>query len=177
MKKKIVIVAFLAITLLSNVAIANYSEEYKTLYPKNVIVRTSQTKSGKTSTHVQYKIFKAPKLGGLSLTIHDIDGVKTCAMAFSYLGDSWRFYDKFSWGDGNTVHEEKLFFGPLRQATGGRVIESITAIVNPVELKNAIVVHAHSQRNGDELIMNETNKRWEEWKTALDIADKLISDK
>lgn len=177
MKKKIAIAAVLAALLISNVATAKYSDEYKAQHPKNVIVKTSQTKAGKMSTHIQYQVLKAPKLGGLSLTVHDIDGIKTCMMAFSYAGDRWRFYDKLSWGDGTQAHEEKLFLPPSRSSRGGRVVEYIMALANPTEMKTAVVVHAHSARNGDELIMNEANKRWPEWKAALDAAEKLMNDR
>ncbi|MBQ9698244.1 MAG: hypothetical protein IJV46_06875 [Acidaminococcaceae bacterium] len=177
MKKVIAIAAILSTMLLANTAAAKYSDEYKAQYPKNVAVKTSQTKSGKMSTHIQYQVFKSPKLGGLSLTIHDIDGIKTCMMAFSYSGDRWHFYDKFSWGDGKEAHEEQLFLPPTRLARGGRVTEMIMTLANPAELKTAIVIHAHSERNGDELIMNETNKRWPEWKAALDAAEKLMNEK
>lgn len=177
MKKTILIAATLAALLISNVAAAKYSDEYKAQHPKNVVVKTSQTKAGKMSTHIQYQVLKSPKLGGLSLTVHDIDGIKTCMLAFSYSGDRWHFYDKFSWGDGKEAHEEKPFLPPSRLARGGRVTEYIMTLVNPTEMKTAVVVHAHSERNGDDLIMNETNKRWPEWKAALEDAEKLMGEK
>lgn len=177
MKKIILIATTLAALLISNVAAAKFSDEYKAQHPKNVIVKTGQTKAGKMSTHIQYQVLKSPKLGGLSLTVHDIDGVKTCMLAFSYSGDRWHFYDKFSWGDGKEAHEEKLFLPPTRLVRGGRVTEYIMTLVNPAEMKTAVVVHAHSERNGDELIMNEANKRWPEWKAALDAAEKLINER
>ena len=176
MKKKIAFIALLALLLCSTAA-AKYSDEYKAQYPKNVTVKTSQTKAGKISKHIQYQVFKSPKLGGLSLTVHDIDGITTCMMSFSYSGDRWHFYDKFSWGDGKASHDESLFLPPTRLARGGRVTELIMALVNPAELKTAVVVHAHSERNGDELIMNEANKRWPEWQAAVNAADRLIKER
>jgi len=176
MKKSILATVLISSLLLSGTALAKFSDEYKAQHPKDVIVKTTQTKSGKMSTFTQYKIFKAPKLGGLGLTVNDMDGIKLLAISYSYSGKFWRFYDGFSWGDGKEAHDVKLFIKPNRSVGGGRVVELITALVNPTEMKTAVVVHAHSDKGGNEIIMNAAHPRWKEWKEALDVAEKLLSE-
>ncbi len=175
MKKLFTAVLIMAMAV-SSVAFAGYSEEYKAKYPKNVNTKTIQLKSGKMSTSTNYDVYKS-KNGGLSLGISDLDGIKVAFLTFGYGGDPWRFYDGLSWGDGQTAHEIKLGMRPTRQAFRGGVSEVIVAGVNPLDLQKAIVIHAHSGRNGDEIVMNAQHKRWEEWKAAVDAAVKIMQDK
>ena len=175
MKKLFAAVLIMAMAV-SSVAFAGYSDEYKAKYPKNVKTKTSQLKSGKMSTTTDYEVFKS-KMGGLTLKVSDLNGIKVAFLSFGYSGDYWRFYDGMSWGDGQESHEIKLGMRPTRQAFRGGVAEVIIAGVNPLDLQKAIVIHAHSERNGDEIVMNAQHKRWEEWKAAVDSAVKIMQDK
>ena len=175
MKKLFTAILLITAVLLANVASAGYCDEYKAKHPKNVKTTTSQLRSGKMYTTTDYFLFKS-KRGGLSLTINDIDGIKICTVGYSYAGNSWHFYDGFSWGDGETAHDEKAVI-KNRDAFRGGVAEVIMAHFRPSDLKNAIVIHAHSERYGDEVIMNKDNKRWAEWQEAVDAAVKIMNDK
>ena len=176
MKKKIAIVTALIVLLVSNVALAKFSDEYKAKYPKNVKTSTRQLKSGKISTTTDYDVFKS-KSGGLSLKVSGLSGIKVAFLTFGYAGNSWRFYDGLSWGDGKEAHKIPLGMKPTRQVFRGGVSEVLVAGINPADLQKAIVIHAHSERNGDEVIMNENNKRWGEWIAAVNAAVMLMQEK
>lgn len=178
--KKFLATAVLAASLVAmtvpGIAEAGYCDEYKAKYPKNVQTKTSQLKSGKMSTTTDYNVYKS-KMGGLSLKVADLDGIKVAFLSFSYSGDSWRFYDGLSWGDGQESHDIPLGMRPTRQAFRGGVAEVLVVGINPVDLQKAVVIHAHSERNGDEVVMNEQHKRWAEWREAVDAAVKIMQDK
>ena len=158
------------------IAEAKFSDEYKAKYPKNVKTTTSQLKSGKISTTTNYEVFKS-KSGGLSLRVSDLSGIKVAFLTFGYAGNTWRFYDGMSWGDGKESHDIKLGMKPTRQVFRGGVSEVLAAGINPLDLQKAIVIHAHSERNGDEVVMNASHKRWKEWQEAVDAAVKLMQEK
>ena len=174
--KKILAIALLISSLFCSVASASYADEYKAKYPKKVKTWTEQLSSGKLSTITDYFVFKS-KGNGVSLRVADLNGIKVCYISYGYSGERWRFYDGISWGDGKEAHELTLMTKPRHDVMGHRAVEVITAAVNPEKLKNAIVIHAHSELNGNEVAMNESHKRWKEWKEAVDAAAKLMTDK
>ncbi len=175
MKKLFMTVLIMAMAV-SSIAFAGYSDEYKAKYPKNVKTKTTQMKSGRISTTTDYDVYKA-KNGGLALRVSDLNGIKVAYLSFSYGGNHWCFYDGLSWGDGQESHDIILGLKPTRQAFRGGVSEVLVAGINPLDLQKAIVIHAHSERNGDEIVMNAQHKRWEEWKAAVDAAVKIMQDK
>ena len=176
MKKNIIVATIITSMLLSGTAFAKFSDEYKAKYPKNVTTKTNQLKSGKMYTTTTYNLFKSKK-SEPSLGVLDNDGIKTCYISYTYLGRNWRFYDKMSWGDGKEAHDIPLLLNPQRRVAYGSVTETLITLINPADLKKAIVIHAHSENGGDEVIMNEQNKRWKEWQAAVDIALKLTQEK
>ena len=176
MKKAFTAVLLIAAMAISSVAFAGYADEYKAKYPKNVKTKTTQLKSGKISTSTDYDVFKT-KTNGLSLRVSDLSGIKVAFLTFSYVGNNWRFYDGLSWGDGKAAHDIPLGMKPTRQAFRGGVTEVIITGISPLDLQKAIVIHAHSERGGDEVVMNAQHKRWAEWKAAVDAAVKIMQDK
>lgn len=176
MKKLFATILLIAAVLVANVAFAGYCSEYKAKYPKNVKTKTVQLKSGKISTTTDYDVFKS-KGGGLSLKVSDINGIKVAFLSFGYTGDHWRFYDGMSWGDGKEAHDIHLGMKPARQAFRGGVSEVIIAGISPLDLQKAVVIHVHSERNGNEVAMNAQHKRWAEWKAAVESAVKIAQDR
>ena len=178
MKKLFTIITLMVALLASNIADAKFSDEYKEKYPKRVKTSTYQRKNGTFSTSTDFYVFKR-KSDGLALTVCDLDGIKVCFLNYSYNGDEWRFYDGLSWGDGKDAHDIRLLTKPRFDTYrhGHGAIEILTAGINPKDLKNAIVIHAHSERHGNEVIMNEKHKRWKEWQEALDTAIKLMDER
>ena len=178
MKKLFTVITLMIVLLASNIADAKFSDEYRKAHPRNVKTWTDQLKSGKMSKTTQYNVFKG-KPGGLSLRVSDLDGVKVCLISYAYNGDEWRFYDGLSWGDGKESHDIRLISKPRFDTynRGHGAIEILTAGINPEHLKNAIVIHAHSERHGNEVIMNKEHKRWKEWQEAVDSAAKLMAER
>ena len=178
MKKLFTVITLMLVLLASNIADAKFSDECRKAYPRNVKTWTSQLKSGKMSTTTQYNVFKG-KPGGLSLRVSDFDGIKVCYISYAYNGDEWRFYDGLSWGDEKEAHEIKLISKPRFDTYnhGHGAIEILTAGINPEHLKKAIVIHAHSERHGNEVIMNENHECWKEWQAAVDAAVKLMEER
>ncbi len=168
MKKLFTIVTLLATLLATNIADAKFSDEYKAKYPRRVKTTTTQLPSGRFSTSTDYFLFKANPTG-LSLRVSEIDGIKVCFINYVYKGRYWNFYYKISWGDGNASYDNTTLM-KYRDTFRGGVIEIITTAVNPEELKNAIVFHAHSENYAPEVILNESHKRWKEWQEAVEAA-------
>ncbi len=178
MKKLFTIITLMVALLTPNMADTKFSDEYRAKYPKRVKTSTYQRKNGTISTSTDYYVYKR-KSDGLSLTVCDLNGIKVCFLRYTYNGDEWRFYDGLSWGDGKEAHKIRLLseprFDTYRHGRGA--IEMLTAGINPEMLKNAIVLHAHSERHGDEVIMNATHKRWKEWQESVDTAAKLMAER
>lgn len=174
MKKLFAAVLIMAMAV-SSVAFAGYSDEYKAKYPARVKVKTEQDLSGKTVTTEEYRLFNNGK--GFSLGLRKSNDYKYAYIQYFYNGKFWRFYKGFTWGDGNNIHDLNLFIDPSRTVGSGFVMEIILASVNPTELKNAIIVHAHSDKNGPEIMIGSSDPRWAEWKTALEDAEKILADK
>lgn len=173
MKKLFTAVLIMAMAV-SSVAFAGYSDEYKAKYPARVKVKTEQDLSGKVVTTTTYNIFWNKNF---SLRVRKSNDYKYAYIQYSYMDKRWMFYDGFTWGDGNQIHELKLFIDPVRKVDGTMVYESIMAAVDPVELKNATIVHAYSQQGGPQVMINLSDPKWSEWKVALDDADKILNDK
>ncbi len=177
--KKIIVMAALLSLLLSNIALAKFSDEYKRMHPDNVTVTTEQAPSGKMVTTTTYKLFRTGKYinaHGLSITLHVTPEFKVCFLSFYEENKFWKFYDGMIWGDGQTAHNIPLFKKPLRKVERGFVRERITAEINPSELKKAVAISVHSERDGTVISLNQSNPLWPAWKNALDAAEKIMSE-
>lgn len=186
MKKKIALVT-LALLVLSNVALAKFSDEFKAQYPTKYKITQEQDASGKINTIEEYKLFNG---NGLALSVKSLNGEKHCGMFFQYFGNSWKFYDKLLWGDGNNVHEFVLIGKPARNVvSGGKVIEVLAFRVVPSEVKNAIAISTHSEREGTKVILSSTPLKtgndytdkmnaslWTKWVKAINDAEKLMAE-
>ena len=175
MKKLFTTILLIAAVLVANVAFAGYCDEYKAKYPNKVKIKTEQDLSGKMVTKEEYKLFNNAK--GFTLSLRKSNDYQYAYIQLFYFGKFWRFYNQFTWGDGNTVNNLKLAYDPVRNVGKGHVTEIIEATINPTELKKAIIVHAHSKQNAPEIMISQTDPRWAEWKTALEDAERLMADK
>ena len=173
MKKLFTAVLIMAMAV-SSIAFAGYSDEYKAKHPTRVKVYTEQDLSGKTVTTEEYKLFNNGK--GFSLGLKKTNDYRYAYVQFFYNGKFWRFYRGFTWGDGNNIHDLKLFIDPVRNVGSGRVTELLFATIKTTELKNAVIIHAHSDKNGPEVMIGSSDPRWAEWKTALEDAEKLLAE-
>ena len=175
MKKLLTAILLITAVLVANVAFAGYCDEYKAKYPNKVKTKTEQDLSGKVVTTETYHLFNNAK--GFILSFRKSNDYQYVYIQNFYFGKFWRFYDGFTWGDGNTVNNLKLDFDPVRNVGKGHVTEIIQATINPTELKKALIVHAHSKQNAPEVMISQADPRWAEWKTALEDAEKLMADK
>ena len=178
MIKKIAVVAT-SLLVLSNVAFAKFSDEYKKAYPKNVKVTQKQTAAGKMITRTWYYLFEGKTNGGkLALQVIDDGGTdKSCALFWTWTGNKWKFYDKLTWGDGEKVHDLLPAIRPTRQVGRGYVLEQIATEANPEELKNAVIVSAHTQNHLSDILLNAQSKDWAAWKKAIEDAEKIMTEK
>lgn len=173
MKKLFAAVLIMAMAV-SSVAFAGYSDEYKAKHPARVHVKTEQDLSGKVVTTTTYNVFWNKNF---SLHVRKSPDYKYAFIQYAYMDKRWMFYDGFNWGDGNQVHNLKLFIDPIRKVDGTMVYERIMAAVDPVELKSATIIHAHSHQGGYQVMINLSDPKWTEWKSALEDADKILNDK
>ena len=175
MKKIIAIVALLISLLLSNVAAAKFSDEYKAKYPRRVKTTTTQMTNGQMHTSTEYKLFKRNLPTGrikLDVTLSE-KGPDICFLTVSTYGDSeLNPIRELTWGDGQEAHKIKLFYSDFVRSGFRRYAELAIATVSPAELKKAIVISLDRKA-----VINESSKYWKEWQEALDTADKLIHDK
>ena len=175
MKKIIAIVTLLVSLLLSNVAAAKFSDEYKAKYPRRVKTSTTQMTNGQMHTSTEYKLFKRNLPTGrikLDVTLSD-KGPDICFLTVSTYGDSeLNPIRELTWGDGQEAHKIKLFYSDFVRGGFRRYAELAIATVSPAELKKAIVISLDRKA-----VINESSKYWKEWQEALDTADKLIHDK
>lgn len=178
MVKRIALIAT-ALILLSNVGMAKFSDDYKAANPKNVKVTTKQNSAGKMVTTTWYSLFESKTNGGtLALQLIDTgEDEKLCALYWTWTGNRWKFYDKLTWGDGEKVHDLLPAIKPQRQVGRGYVLEQIATGAKPEELKNAVILSAHTQNSLTDILLNAQSKDWEKWKKALDDAEKLIAEK
>ena len=174
--KKLTALTLVITLLFANTALAKFSDEYKAQYPKNVKVTTKQNSAGKTETTTWYKLFSPKSPQGLNLTLIDNGGTKMCVIYYTYTGNKWKFYDKLTWGDGETVHDLLPAIKPTREVHRGYVLESIATAINPTELKNAIILNAHTQNLLSDILLNESHKEWSNWKKALEDAEKIMAE-
>lgn len=164
--------------LISNVALAKFSDDYKKAYPKNVKVTTKQNSAGRMVTTTWYYLFEG-KVNGGKLALQLIDGGgsdKFCALYYTWTGNKWKFYDKLTWGDGEKVHDLLPVLKPTRQVGRGYVLEQLATAANPTELKNAVIVSAHTQNSLSDILLNAQSKDWASWKKALDDAEKILAE-
>ena len=173
MKKLFAAVLIMAISV-SSVVFAGYSDEYKAKHPGHVHTKTEQDLSGKVVTTTTYNIFWNKNF---SLHVRKSNDYKYAYIQYAYMNKQWMFYDGFTWGDGNKIHDLKLFIDPIRKVDGTMVYERIMASVDPIELKNATIIHAHSQHGDYQVMINLSDPKWTEWKAALEDADKILNDK
>lgn len=192
-KKMAVVTALLM--LLSNVALAKFSDEWKAQNPGKYTIKTDQDISGKVSTIEEYQLFKAK---GLELTVGIVDGVKACNLYLFYSGKQWKFFDKLYWGDGNEAHEFVMIGEPAHRVSNGYVHELMCFRANPTELKKAITISSHSKQDGNWLRLTANPQPrtagpiakgsaeafrlqdeqiyWRRWTKALDDAEKLMAE-
>lgn len=175
MKKIIAIVTLLVSLLLSNVAAAKFSDEYKAKYPRRVKTSTTQMTNGQMHTSTEYKLFKRNLPTGrikLDVTLSD-KGPDICFLTVSTYGDSeLNPIRELTWGDGQEAHKIKLFYSDFVRSGFRRYAELAIATVSPAELKKAIVISLDRKA-----VINESSKYWKEWQEALDTADRLMHDK
>lgn len=175
MKKIIAIVALLVSLLLSNVAAAKFSDEYKAKYPRRVKTTTTQMTNGQMHTSTEYKLFKRNLPTGrikLDVTLSD-KGPDLCFLTVSTYGDSeLNPIRELTWGDGKEAHKIQLFYSDFVRGGFRRYAELAIATVSPAELKKAIVISLNRKA-----VINESSKYWKEWQEALDTADRLMHDK
>ena len=175
MKKIIAIVTLLVSLLLSNVAAAKFSDEYKAKYPRRVKTTTTQMTNGQMHTSTEYKLFKRNLPTGrikLDVTLSD-KGPDLCFLTVSTYGDSeLNPIRELTWGDGQEAHKIQLFYSDFVRGGFRRYAELAIATVSPAELKKAIVISLDRKA-----VINESSKYWKEWQEALDTADRLMHDK
>lgn len=175
MKKIIAIVTLLVSLLLSNVAAAKFSDEYKAKYPRRVKTTTTQMTNGQMHTSTEYKLFKRNLPTGrikLDVTLSE-KGPDICFLTVSTYGDSeLNPIRELTWGDGQEAHKIKLFYSDFVRSGFRRYAELAIATVSPAELKKAIVISLDRKA-----VINESSKYWKEWQEALDTADRLMHDK
>ena len=175
MKKIIAIVTLLVSLLLSNVAAAKFSDEYKAKYPQRVKTTTTQMTNGQMHTSTEYKLFKRNlPTGRIKLDVKLSEkGPDLCFLTVSTYGDSeLNPIRELTWGDGQEAHKIPLFYSDFVRGGFRRYAELAIATVNPAELKNAIVISLDRKA-----VINESSKYWKEWQEALDTADRLMHDK
>ena len=180
-----------ALLMLSNIAFAKFSDDYKAKYPKNVSTSTEQLPSGKMQTTTSYLVFDGakstppwspnegrPGINYIKLFVIDTNGVKTCTLRIEWAGyDSWKDYDAISWGDGETAHQMPLKSRPFRGKTYmSNYHEKVRVAANPTDLTKAIVISAHRENGSSDIVFNQANKDWDKWKASLEDAEKLLAE-
>ena len=177
MKKIFAFVLTIALVIASNTAFAKFTDEYKAQYPNRVKTTTEQLSSGQWYTKTEYKLFdRGVEHGRLKLILQLNDkGPDLCFLSFRSLGNSSpKTINSLSWGGGEKAHDIKMFFSYLTGA-GHHCDRSYAALgmahINPTELKQAIVISAN-----DEVVLNQSHKRWKEWQEALDAAEKILEE-
>ncbi len=167
--------AFLIMAMaVSSVAFAGYRAEYQAKYPVRVKVKTEQDMSGKMVTTETYKLFFHKYF---SLEVCITNDYRYALIQYFYHDKPLKLYDGFTCGDGNNVYDLPLFFDPVRSVDNGYVTEIIAAEINPTEFKKNLIVHAHSQNGGAQVMVASADPVWPTWMAALEDAEKLLADK
>ena len=177
MKKLFTIITLMVAIMVSNMAEAKFSDEYREKYPRRVKTTTKQLPNGQMRTTTEYKLFdREVDNGRLKLMIYFGDYIDWCYISFTSLGNNrLKTIDSLSWGDGKYNHDLKMNFSYLTgsKVRGERSFAALgTARINPTDLKDAIVINAN-----DEVVFYSSHKRWKEWLEALNAAEKLMSEK
>ena len=173
MKKLFMTVLIMAMAV-SSIAFAGYSEEYKAKHPGTVTTKTEQDLSGKMVTTTRYSVFWH---NNFQLVVEKTADYSYAFIRYTYFNKDLMLYDGFTWGDGNQVYDLKLFIDPVRNVNNGMVYEMIMAAVDLNELKKAVIIHAHSHQHGHQVMISSSDPKWDQWKTALEDAEKILNDK
>lgn len=178
MRKLFSIITLMAALMVANMADAKFSDEYKAKYPGRVKVEKKIEATGKTSTMTTYTIFKREVgAGWLQLRVYDNDGFKLCSIAYGETVSTPKDYSHFSWGDGEKVHDIRRLVSYYERKGHKRYFNFMDASVSPSVLKKAQVLSTHYNGYYSDPILHKSDKRWNEWMEALDIAEKLIKER
>ena len=180
MKKLFTIITLMVAIMVSNIADAKFSDEYRAKYPKRVKVTTQLNANGKTIKKVEYKLFnRRIGTGHLQLSVNVSDDiVKLCTITF------WRFdtypkeYNKICWGDGKEAHDwetQIISYDDFGKHVGYQNV-LIAHTFNFECLEKAVVFSAHHFYQ-DDIIIDKSHKYWDEWIEALKAASKIMSER
>ena len=175
MKKTILIAATLAALLISNVAAAKYSDEYKAQHKRQVETITTQLPSGQKYTRDIFKLFDRQISGGKIRLKAEVGrpGPRILYLTYAATGKSYPTgINEMTWGDGKDAHKMRVFFYDYSRISHKNYTELAIATVNPERLKNAIVISVEGAA-----VFSESSKHWPEWKAALEDAEKLMGEK
>lgn len=175
MKKTILIAATLAALLISNVAAAKYSDEYKAQHKRQVETITTQLPSGQKYTRDIFKLFDRQIPGGKIRLKAEVGrpGPRILYLTYAATGKSYPTgINEMTWGDGKKAHKMRVFFYDYSRISHKNYTELAIATVNPEQLKNAIVISVEGAA-----VFSESSKHWPEWKAALEDAEKLMGEK
>ena len=178
MKKLFTLLTLLIVLMAANMAEAKFSDEYRAKYPRRVKVEKRIAPSGKPSQMITYTLFKHEVGAGfLMLRVYDNDGLKLCSIAYGETVSIPKDYSHFSWGDGEKEHKIPRLASYCERKGPNRYQNFMNATVQPSELKKAIVLSTHYNGYYSAPILTTSNKKWEEWIEALDIAETLIKER
>lgn len=182
MKKLFTIITLLAALLVTNMADAKFSDEYKARYPRRVKVETKLEASGKRTTNTTYTLFKHTLINGcpLRLIVRDIGGIKICSISYgdttNYPGD----YAAFSWGDGEYRHDLKTFLSFTDRVGRERYSHFITTQLSGQDLermKDSVVFSVSGGGSISTPILDTSHKKWKEWQEAIEAAAELMNER
>ena len=177
MKKLFAIITLLVSLLAANAADAKFSDEYRAKYPRRVKVEKSINPNGKLSKMITYTLFKhQTSAGWLLMQVYDNDGLKLCSIAYGETSSTPKDYSRFSWGDGEKVHEIPRLVS-YYERDGHGYHNFMNATIQPSELKKAVILSTHYNGYFSDPILHSSLKYWKEWMEALDAADELIKER
>ena len=115
--------------------------------------------------------------GRLQMRVYDYDGIKECSISYSETVSTPKDYSHFSWGDGEKEHEIRRLVSYYERSGRDSYYNFMNATIQPSDLKKAIVMSTHYNGYYSDPILHISNKHWNEWMEALDIAEKLIKER
>ena len=181
--KRFAMLVLIFTLLLSAVAEAKFSDEYKKSHPRRVKVETKLDASGQKVTSTHYTLFKKRLSDGLfMLSVHDSYGIKGCSIAYITSGGTPHRFTKFSWGDGKEAHDIKplVTYSARNEPSQQYVIPNkysdyIDAHIRPADITGATIISVHDALNSYPIIY-ESHKLWKEWQEALDAACQIMKE-
>lgn len=182
MKKLFAIITLVVALMVTNMADAKFSDEYKAKYPKRVKVETDMFSSGQTYTRITYTLFKHTIKDitfSIVLTVSD-DIIKICHFSAGTITDRPAGLISFTWGDGKNSHDIKTLMSYTERQGREKYFNFLSSNVMGTDLKdmkNAVAFSILGPGGQWSPILYPSHKYWKEWQEAIDAAEKIMSER